>query len=32
MNRNNQMLRIGALSVLLAVLLRLIGSGFLGGV
>ena len=32
MNRNNQLLRIGALSVLLAMLLRLIGSGFLGGV
>lgn len=32
MNWNNQMLRIGALSVLLAVLLRMIGSGVLGGV
>lgn len=32
MNRNKQILRVGALSVLLAVLLRLIGSGVLGGV
>lgn len=32
MNRNKQIFRIGALSVLLAVLLRLIGSGVLGGV
>lgn len=32
MKRNDSLLRIGALSVLLAVLLRLIGSGVLGGV
>lgn len=32
MNKNQQTLRVGALAILLAILLRLIGSGTLGGV